>query len=128
MLTTGKKLSPDKKSLLENYAKLDQSDRASLRAFAEFLVDRSKKEDPREAVRSEPVAPKSVPRPKQETVIGAIKRLSETYYMLDRKDLLTETSSLMSAHIMQGRAASEVIDDLEALFLTQYKQHKFDGD
>lgn len=124
----GVKLSPDKKLLLENYSKLDQSDRVSLLAFAEFLVERRKNNDRREAVQSEPAELKPIPRPKEETVIGAIKRLSETYYMIDRKDLLTETSSLMSAHIMHGRAASEVIDDLETLFATQYKRHNSDGD
>ena len=124
----GVKLSPDKKLLLENYSKLDQSDRVSLLAFAEFLVERRKNNDRREAVQSEPAELKPIPRPKEETVIGAIKRLSQTYYMIDRKDLLTETSSLMSAHIMHGRAASEVIDDLETLFATQYKRHNSDGD
>ena len=39
-----------------------------------------------------------------------------------RKELLTESSSLMSAHIMHGRAASAVIDELEALFALHYKR------
>jgi hypothetical protein len=30
----------------------------------------------------------------------------------------------MSAHILQGRAAAEVIDELEALFLRQYERHR----
>jgi len=109
--------------------KLDQSDRASLRAFSEFLVNRSGNNDDRsEDVGVEPVEPKAIPRPGKETVVGAIKRLSETYYMIDRQNLLTETSSLMSAHIMHGRDASEVIDDLEALFVAHYKRHNLDGD
>ena len=128
MLVPGVKLSRNQRSLLANYSKLEQSDRASLLAFAEFLVDRSNKNDRRETVPREPAKPKPIPRPEEETVIGAIKRLSETFYMIDRKDLLTETSSLMSAHIMHGRAASEVIDELETLFVTQYKRHNSDGD
>lgn len=124
----GIKLPADQRSLLDKYLKLDRSDRESLTAFAEFLVSRSGTRDQSSDVRARPVEPKIIPRPENETVIGAIKRLSETYPMIDRKDLLTETSSLMSAHIMHGRIATEVIDDLEALFATHYKRHNNDGD
>lgn len=123
MLRSRVKLPPDQRSLLENYRQLDQSDQASLRAFAEFLVSRSGNSEQCDDIAPGPLAPKPIPRPKHETVIGAIKRLSETYYMIDRQDMLTETSSLMSAHIMHGRVASAVIDDLEALFVTHYKRH-----
>ena len=127
MLAPRVKLPPDQRSLLDNYLKLDRSDRERLRAFADFLVSRIL-EHAEPAAAAPPAEPKSIPRPKKETVIGAIKRLSETYYMIDRQDLLTETSSLMSAHIMHGRAASEVIDDLEALFVSHYKRHNDDGE
>ena len=40
--------------------------------------------------------------------------------MVDRATLLNETSSLMSQHLMQGRAAVEVIDELETLFEKRY--------
>lgn len=56
--------------------------------------------------------------------MGAIKRLSLTYDMIDRGTMLNETSALMSAHILQGRAASEVIDELEALFARYYQDYR----
>lgn len=40
--------------------------------------------------------------------------------MLEKDVLLDDTSVLMSAHILQGRAAAEVIDDLEILFEETY--------
>jgi hypothetical protein len=41
--------------------------------------------------------------------------------MLDRAKLINETAALMSQHLVQGRTAIEVIDDLEALFLHHYQ-------
>ena len=89
-------------------------------AFAEFLQNRAAEAEPAE--NGPPPEPKTIPRPKKESVVGAIKRLSETYYMLDRSSLLNDTSSLMTAHIMQGREASKVIDDLEAMFARQFEE------
>lgn len=53
--------------------------------------------------------------------MGAIRRLSESYSMIDKSLLLTETSSLMTAHLMHGRDASDVIDELEVLFAEKHK-------
>jgi hypothetical protein len=39
-----------------------------------------------------------------------------------------ETSSLMTAHIMRGRPAPDVIDDLEALFERYYRDHSSSKD
>jgi hypothetical protein len=57
-----------------------------------------------------------------ETVVAAIRRLSASYPMLDRRRLLNTTSSLMAQHILQGRAAAEVIDQLEQAFLEHYRE------
>ena len=95
-------------------------------SFAEFLAER---QSPAETVETPPVAePKPIPRPDEETVIGAIKRLSETYHMLDRSVLLTETSSLMTAHIVHGRKVEEVIDELELMFARHFQQLSIDQD
>ncbi|MCB1857264.1 MAG: hypothetical protein KDI63_03280 [Gammaproteobacteria bacterium] len=127
-MSSQSKLTSDRKSLLKCFALLDKPQRAMLLAFAEFLVARNEAlPASSQAVERTPVLPKKIARPRKETVIGAIKRLSETYYMLDRSELLTEASSLMSAHIMHGREAVEVIDDLEALFATYYQQHQSDS-
>lgn len=65
--------------------------------------------------------PLAIPRPAEESVVKAIKRLTTTYPMLNPDDLLHQTSDLMSAHIIQGRSAKEVIDELETIFQFAYQ-------
>lgn len=91
----------------------------TLLQFAEFLLAQAPEQEAADAPLPEP---KSIPRPAQESVIKAMRRLSETYFMLDRGPLLNETSALMAQHVMQGRSAREVIDELEAVFLAHYQK------
>jgi hypothetical protein len=104
--------------LLRAARSLDHADREALIAFADFLASR------RSNARAEVAEPTHEPRPTKESVVGAIKRLRRSYPMLDSADLLDETSTAMSAHLMQGVAASEVIDRLEALFDTHYRRYR----
>ncbi|MCG5516301.1 MAG: Crp/Fnr family transcriptional regulator [Pseudomonadota bacterium] len=98
------------------YRDLPEAEREMLLAFAEFLATRGGRKDV-------PVPePQAIPRPEEETVIKAMKRLSSTYPMLDKARLLNETSMLMSQHMLQGREAREVIDDLEAVFARHYRE------
>ena len=60
----------------------------------------------------------------QERVVAAVKRLSKTYFMLDKSKMLGATSDLVTQHIMQGREASDVIDELEQVFIDQYQRLK----
>ena len=113
--------SADERRLIKSLRALDPNARQTLLAFADFLVARI------ESGAGEPVVvhePRPRPRPERESVVGAIKRLSESYHMLERDALLHETSNLMSAHVLQGRAASEVIDELEALFARHYHDYR----
>lgn len=103
------------KSLLECFRCLPDADRETLVAFAEFLVERA-------GPAPMDTQPKPIPRPDEESVVGAIKRLSETYPMLDRSRMLHETSALMAQHVMQGRDAIEVIDELEIAFRRQHEK------
>jgi hypothetical protein len=114
-------LPAEQRRLLKLFAQLGEQDRESLLAFAEFLAGRSKEREEPET--DTPAEPKPIPRPETESVVAAIKRLSETYHMLDRSLLLTDTSSLMTAHLMKGREAPEVIDELEELFARHYQAH-----
>ena len=66
--------------------------------------------------------PQVIPRPENESVVAAIKRLTATYPMLDKPQLLNETSALMTKHVMQGVGVVEVIDELEDLFLRFYNE------
>lgn len=89
----------------------------ALLEYAEFLLVRYGT-----APAVEP-APQILPRPAGESVVAAIKRLRASYPMLDAAKLLDETASLMSEHVLRGRAAGDVIDALEQLFRRHYQLH-----
>ncbi|MBK1701330.1 hypothetical protein CKO41_11600 [Thiococcus pfennigii] len=108
----------DERRLLKLFRALEAADRETLLAFAAFLAAREPSA-PAAARAPEPLA-----RPAQESVVAAIRRLSQTYPMLERGPLLGEASSLMSAHLLQGRAAADVIDELEALFARYYAAYR----
>jgi hypothetical protein len=98
------------KRLLELFGQLPEAERKSLLDFAEFLASRC------EPVAPPSLEPKPIPRPAEESVVAALKRLRETYHMLDHAKMLHEASGLMAQHLMQGRPAPEVIDELEEMF------------
>lgn len=112
---------PERK-LRKLFAALAPADRDTLLAFAEFLAAR---EAPTDAGSLGGAAaapgPLDIPRPEEESVVGAIKRLSATYPMLDKDKVLHETAGLMAQHVMQGRDSAEVIDELEAVFERHYR-------
>jgi hypothetical protein len=110
------------KKLLELYRGLPGDVGDQLLAFAEFLVQRHP------PVETAVATPLTIPRPDEETVIGAVKRLSRTYPMLNKDTMLHETSGLVAQHLLQGRAAAEVIDDLEVVFQRQYEMHSRPAD
>jgi hypothetical protein len=113
--------------LLELFAALAPGERDNLLAFAEFLQTRAPSVSsigtiavpPRKKV--ERPTPLDIPRPEKEAVVAALKRLTTTYPMLDKSKLLTDTSGLVTQHIMQGRPHVEVIDELEAIFIRHYQ-------
>lgn len=105
-----------KNSLLEIVGKLSRDEQAALLEYAEFMLSRS--EHAKNLSIREPV---EVPRPEDETVVAAMRRLTSTYPMLNKDKLLHEAAGLMSEHVMQGREAHTVIDDLQALFHRHYE-------
>lgn len=111
---------PGRRKLLEAFDRLPSAAQEQLTAFAEFLLQRN--EDPAPDAATALAEPELIPRPPQETVVAAIRRLSASYHMLDKQTLLHEASGLMSAHILQGRPAEDVIDELESLFETRYRE------
>ncbi|MBI5461432.1 MAG: Crp/Fnr family transcriptional regulator [Gammaproteobacteria bacterium] len=113
--------------LVDLFRKLPAAEQASLVAFAEFLLGRSGAVPVREPTPPEPVVipdPVPVPRPAQESVVKAVKRLAQTYPMLDKSKMLNDTSTLVMQHVIQGRDAVEVIDELEIVFERYYAQLK----
>lgn len=110
------------KKLLEFYHRLPTEQAETLLAYAEFMVERFGQTE------EIPAEIQDIPRPEKESVIAAIKRLSATYPMLEKDKIFNDTSSLMSQHIIQGREAMEVIDELEALFQQEYNDFIDDRD
>lgn len=111
----------DARRLEKILKQLSSADRESFFAFAEFLLARST--DEIQDAPKEEQQPKGIERPVEESVIGAVKRLRENYFMVDPDTLLHETSELMQSHMLKGRPAADVIDDLEQLFDSKYKDY-----
>ena len=101
--------------LIEILEGLPEAQTRELLEFAKFLLARH-------GAQKEIQAMREIPRPAAESVVRAIKRLRETYPMLDPSKLLNETSVLMSQHVLQGRGKVEVIDELEVLFRRHYER------
>jgi len=110
------------RQLIKLFAQLDAENQQHLLAFAEFLA--SKPQPAASVDFDEPPEPAHEQRPDNESVIAAIKRLSRSYSMLNKDDMLHETSDLMTSHVLKGRPAGEVIDELEVLFLRHYEKYK----
>lgn len=107
------------KKLIQLFRELTDEQRDTVLAFVEFLTLRQADAPP-----AIPQFPLAIPRPSVESVVGALKRLRETYPMLNMDQLLHEASGHMQKHVLQGKPAKEVIDDLEALFARHYGQFK----
>lgn len=102
--------------LLRAFGKLPERDRATVIGLAELLLA------PEAQVADDPVpAPGNTPRPDDESVVAAMRRLSGDYPMLQSSQLLHEASALMSKHLLQGQEATSVIDELQALFGRHYQ-------
>jgi hypothetical protein len=104
----------DEQKLLQLFHRLPGEQGKVLVEYAQFL-------DSKHGIEPELQTPQDIPRPEEEPVIAAIKRLRSTYPMLDPARMLTETSDLMSQHLTQGRDAVEVVDDLEKIFKSHYE-------
>jgi hypothetical protein len=108
--------------LTELFRQLTAGDQLTILAFAEFLA--SRRPAGAVAVSKEPVVipePEAIERPVEESVVGALKRLSKTYHMLDKTEMLGATSDLVASNIMQGTDPVEVIDQLEDIFRSLYE-------
>jgi len=114
--------SKSQRQLLKLFTQLDAENQQHLLSFAEFLA--SKPQTGASVDSGEPQEPVHEQRPDNESVIAAIKRLSRSYSMLNKDDMLHETSDLMSSHVLKGLPAGEVIDELEVLFLRHYEKYK----
>ena len=108
----------DEKDLLNLYRALPVEQQDTLFAFADFLNARAVD------TQREHAEPEAIPRPPEEKVVHAIKRLRASYTMLDHSKMLYEVSEAMTLHVMQGKPATEVIDGLEEIFRKRYEELK----
>lgn len=108
------------KKLTDIFKQLPEQEQKALLDFAEFIKSRTP-----ELVK-QVTEPLNIPRPEEESVVAAIKRLNKTYPMIKSSAVLHETSDFMMQHIMTGRSAKEVIDDLEALFKQRFRAFEED--
>jgi len=112
------------RKLVKMFSGLSSGDRETVIAFVEFLQRRSADGASEAGGDSTPNEPLDIPRPATESVVKAIKRLTATYPMVDKSQMLNETSALMTQHLVQGRSAAAVIDDLQTLFRRHFNAWK----
>jgi len=111
-------MTAEERRLLRAFRSLAEDRRQSLLDYAEFLLSRAAPQE-QAACRT----PLDITRPEKESVVKAIKRLRQTYPMIDRAKILHETSHFMTQHLVHGKAAADVIDELEGLFRRHYEDH-----
>ncbi len=102
------------KALIDLYESMDDERKRSLCDFADFLYAKA---DP---ISKEIPAPEDMPRPQQESVVGAVKRLKVKYHMVESMSVFSAASALMTDHMVKGRDLIEVIDEMEILFEDAY--------
>jgi hypothetical protein len=114
---------PTERQLLEIFRSLGPADRATLQAFAEFLHQRvpAGADATRVAIADVP-DPVAIARPPEESVVAGLKRLSQTYPMLSKTEMLNATSELVARHILSGTDSAQVIDQLEDIFREHYRR------
>lgn len=130
-------MTENEKRLLAALERLSEDHQRQLVDYAEFLVGRSGG-DPLadvgggtasaagevvEAAEAAPREPQPVEPDPDEGPVKAIKRLRQTYPMLDAKHLLDETTTIMSKRYLQDKPEGEVIEELEAVFERHYRRY-----
>lgn len=111
-------MNSSERELLELYRQLNPEQQQTAQDFLTFLCSRKLPLVPADAP-----LPLAIPRPEQESVVKAIKRLRATYPMLEPNKLLHDTSNQMSRHMIHSVPAVEVIDELELVFRRHYDAH-----
>lgn len=111
-------MNSSERELLELYRQLNPEQQQTAQDFLTFLCSRKLPLAPADAP-----LPLAIPRPEQESVVKAIKRLRATYPMLEPNKLLHDTSNQMSRHMIHSVPAVEVIDELELVFRRHYDAH-----
>lgn len=122
-------MTENEKRILAALERLDEQQQQQLVDYAEFLAARAGGDPPAPAAAAtaaEPAAPEE-PQPEEpapdEGPVKAIKRLRRTYPMLDAKNLLDETTTIMSKRYLQDKPEGQVIEELEEVFERHYRRY-----
>ncbi len=113
----------NEKQLVQIFKQLNEVDQSSILSFAEFLISKSglgSELNNETKILENPV---DIKRPEDEKVVIAIKRLSKTYPMIKKSSVFDKAAKLMTDHMLHGKNAVLVIDELELLFDGHYKQY-----
>ncbi|MBF0264244.1 MAG: hypothetical protein HQL46_03165 [Gammaproteobacteria bacterium] len=105
------------KKLLSNLKNLNPSAQNSLLDFSDYLLSKENKDN----VQLAPEKPQQIPRPPEESVVAAIKRLSQSYHMINKSGVLDQAAQMMTEHMLNGKEAQIVINELEVLFSQKYQ-------
>lgn len=114
-MSDNNKIKPSQE-LIDLYEAMDDERKRSLSDFADFLYAQA------EPVSKEIPPPDDIPRPDEESVVGAVKRLKAKYHMIESMSVFSSASSLMTDHMVSGRDKVEVIDEMEKLFEDAYNK------
>ena len=115
-------MSNESRRLVKYFNEMNEQQKNSLLDYARYLGQQNSTGSP--SAEQQKHKPLESPRPENENVVNAIKRLRASYFMLNTDVLLNESSALMAQFMIQGRDAKEVIDDLEILFENQYQKYR----
>ena len=100
------------------FERLDDDGRRTLVEYAEFLAGRLEPSDDETSVEAGPPG---------ESVLQAVRRLNRSYPGLRRAALLQPVGELLSQHLVDARAAAEVIAELEALYARAHAEGSKSG-
>ncbi len=129
-------MTEQEQTLLALFNNLTEQDAQTLLRFAEFLANsdspieivdepetKLQEDEPQRSVATSSI-PQPVPieRPAEEKVVDALKRMSATYPMLEKKKILDKASALVAQHVMFGQPAAVVINQIEEMFKKEYAQ------
>lgn len=103
-------------AILNSLRRLPDEQKQALVDYAEFLSQRYGVDED-----TIPLDPLDIPRPQEESVVKAIRRLAKTYPMLDSKELFEKTSSYMMRNLMHGEDGYVLIDEMEVFFQQSYQ-------
>ena len=118
------RLKKPEQRLLRHFRSLPPEQQQALSDYAEWLASRY-----RDAAKQKvPAQPLDIPRPAEESVVKAIKRLTATYPMLDTSKMLTRTSTFMTRHLIEGQSSQAIIDEMEDYFRECYERQVGDAD